>query len=579
MLLAMLPSVAVFADDEDAAVEAYDPGESFSLGSFIDFGGMDDLAEADIEEETDSATIYEEQEMNEEFVDKEDEVGDAEEESGEETVDGLETMDCPVCGELISLIEEMLSSEEIVCPLCGEIIETGFVSIAFDTENAGQLNDAEYVLDEIIIGFYPREYFPGKEKQYDNEVAKVLKDGLAIVDGKNNVYLVQSDDFLKNPNATLNRFKNSRFIEYVEPNYLATEDAVPNDTNYSSMILVLTLLNAQAGWDIISGASGPVIAVVDSGIAQVPDLPPLLPGFSSVASLSPNYDKSGHGTGVAGTLGAVGNNKLGGVGINWNASIMPVKVDDANNTYTSANYAKGIIWAADNGADIISTSIGFDSDSVTTKNAIDYAYNKGCAIFAAAGNSGKVGICYPARYPNVMAVGASGNAAGRASASSYGPGMGVLANQSYNTTTSTGGYAVMAGTSFSTPQVAGLASLILGINPNLSNAQVYDLIQQGAKGNGVYLNDEIGYGFIHIANTLKLAQATAGGSSAAEAEAAAKAAAEAEAAAKAAAEAAAKAAAEAEAAAKAVAEAEAAAAQQTVSEAQMEPLPSQAGPS
>ena len=376
---------------------------------------------------------------------------------------------------------------------------------SFDAENAAQLDNADYVMDEIIIKFKDPSEVPGKEKQLQKEIDKVEKVGFVEDLG---VYVVKVADLDKNPNAILNHFKNNKYIEYAEPNYIAKAEAVPNDPNYSAMLLSLTILNAQAGWDIISGGSGPIVAVVDSGVASHPDLPPLLPGYSAVSGLSPNNDISGHGTGVAGTIGAIGNNKLGGVGINWSASILPVKVDDANNTYSAANFAKGIIWAADNGAKIISTSIGFTSDSATIKSAIDYAYSKGCAIFAAAGNDGKVGLYYPARYPNVMAVGGSANGSTRASVSSYGPGMGVLANTSYNTTSSSGGYSVMSGTSFSTPQVAGLASLVLALNPDLTNTQVYDLIEQGAKGGGVYQNDEVGYGYINIGATLQLAKDT-----------------------------------------------------------------------
>ena len=438
----------------------------------------------------------------------------------------------------------------------------------FTAENAQQLA-SESVPNQYIVKFVEPWQVPGKEKQLAHEIEKFNKIG--YIDGLG-AYVIDLDDLNMNPNGALNRLKNNKYIESVEPNYLAFEDAVPNDPNYSSMALGLTILNAQKGWDIIKGGSDIIVAVVDSGVATHPDLPPLLPGYSAVSGLSPNYDKSGHGTGVAGTIGAVGDNGIGGVGINWNASIMPVKVDDANNTYSASNYAKGIIWAADNGARIISTSISFTSDSSTIKNAIDYAYSKGCAIFAAAGNSGKSGLEYPARYPNVIAVGGSANGSSRASVSTYGAGMGVLAGTSYNTTSVSGGYAAMAGTSFSTPQVAGLASLVLSLNPSLSNDEVYSLIQQGAKGGGSYVNDEIGYGFINIGKTLELTQATLVGAN----DTAAKAAAEAEAKAKAEAEAAAKAKAEAEAkaaeeaAAKAKADAEAAAAAEAAAKAAAE---------
>lgn len=360
--------------------------------------------------------------------------------------------------------------------------------------------DGEYILDEIIIGFYSREMFPAKGKQYDDEVAKILKDGLTEV--RENVYVVKSEDFKKNPNATLNRFKNSEFIEYVEPNYIVKAELVPNDSEYKTQAAVLTAIGGQTGWDIITGG-GPIVAVVDSGVANHSDLPALLPGYSAVSSLSVNNDKLGHGTGVAGVIGAIGNNGFGGAGINWDANILPVKVDDSNNVMSTSNVAKGIIWAADNGAKIINLSLGSASDSVTMKNAVDYAYNKGCALFAASGNESSSSLCYPARYSNVMAVGATGNGTSRAAISNYGTGMGVVAITSYYTTTASGGFSSMSGTSFSTPQVAGLASLIWAVNPDLTNDQVYRYIEQGAKNNGVF-NEQTGYGCIDIGKTLAL---------------------------------------------------------------------------
>ena len=363
-------------------------------------------------------------------------------------------------------------------------------------------NENEYVLDEIIIKFFDRSLFPGREKQYDSEVAKVLRDGLSVV--MDNVYVVKAEDLTRNPNAVLNRFKNSKFIEYVEPNYIADFDATTsNDPGYKNLSAVLTAIGAQKGWDIIT-SGGPIIAVVDSGVAVHPDLPKMLPGYSAVANLSPNNDKLGHGTGVAGVIGALGNNKLGTVGMNWNATILPVKVDDANGSLSVSNIAKGIIWAADNGAKIINLSVGTSSDNITLKNAIDYAFGKGCAIFAATGNDGKNAISYPARYANVLAVGASSDGIGRATISNYGPQMGVVAVSAYYSTTPAGGYVNMSGTSFASPQVAGLASLIMSLNPNLTNEQVYDLVQRGAK-NSKNFTEAVGYGCIDIGNTLAIA--------------------------------------------------------------------------
>jgi len=266
----------------------------------------------------------------------------------------------------------------------------------------------------------------------------------------------------------------------------------------------LNTLNAPAGWDIIKGSSSHVVAVVDSGVATNPDLPPLWNGYSATASLSYANDRLLHGTAVAGVIGSIGDNGIGGAGLNWNASIMAVKIDDAAGALPIANVAKGIIWAADNGARIINLSLGTTSDSTTLKNAIDYAYKKGCAIFAAVGNAGKNGIDYPARYSNVMAVGSYSGGV-RATTSNYGVGLDVLGLNGYYTTQASGSSGNSAGTSFACPQASALASLIWAINPKLTNAEIYDLIRRGASGNGSYINNEMGYGLIDIGKTLQLA--------------------------------------------------------------------------
>ena len=379
---------------------------------------------------------------------------------------------------------------------------------AFDDENKRQL-DGDYA-DALIVKFKPISEFPGKEKQYENEIDKLNKVG--FIEGVG-AYVIKADDLKKNPNAVLNRFKNNKFIYSVEPDYLAFFDYVPNDPNYSrSQATPLTTIGAQAGWDILKGSNFAPIAVIDSGVISThPDLPLLVNGYSAVAGLSWNNDKMNHGTSVAGVISAIGDNNVGGAGINWNANIMPVKVDDASGALSASNVAKGIVWAADNGAKVINLSLGFTSDSSTIKSAIDYAYNKGCAIFAATGNASKNSIDYPARYSNVIAVGSVNDlGTARVSASNYGAGLDVMALGNYFSPSASGGFTTATGTSFATPQVAALASLVWAINPTMSNDDIYQLIRRGASGNGGYISNEMGYGIINVAKSLELAGGTTG---------------------------------------------------------------------
>lgn len=223
----------------------------------------------------------------------------------------------------------------------------------------------------------------------------------------------------------MNQYKNRAFIEYIEPKYILRADAAPNDPEYKSQSAVLTALNAQSGWDIVTDG-GPIIAVIDTGFASHSDLPGARNGYSAALALVYGNDKKGHGTQVAGVVGALGNNGVGVTGINWGANIMAVKVDDASGTLLTFNVAKGIIWATDNGARIINLSLSSQTHSVTMKNAIDYAHAKGCFITAAAGNEGVSGVSYPARYPNVLAVGSTLNGTSKAASSNYGEGLDVV---------------------------------------------------------------------------------------------------------------------------------------------------------
>ena len=374
----------------------------------------------------------------------------------------------------------------------------------YSLENAIQIAE-KHVPDEIIVKFKDATDVPGQEERLLRAIERIQKIGFVKTLG---VYVVKVEDLDRNPHAIMNRLKNHPLVEYVEPNYIM--ELCTTDALYLDQVNALKIINAPAGWDITKGEGSPPIAVIDSGVAKHDDLPAPVCGYS-VTDLDYSVDTVGHGTCVAGVIGAIGDNGIGIAGINWNARIMPVKVDDTTGTIITTKVAEGIIWAADNGAKVINLSLGSMSDSDTRRNAIDYAYKKGCAIFAASGNDGVNGVYYPARYDNVMAVGSTNNGVSRMLSSNYGAGLDVVGVGSRLTTTSSsGGYVSISGTSFATPQAAGLASLILAIRPTSTPNEIYDFIRQGAKPlNGGY-NEQTGYGVIDVGKTLQLAAASAG---------------------------------------------------------------------
>ena len=297
-------------------------------------------------------------------------------------------------------------------------------------------------------------------------------------------------------------------VEYAEPDYeMEFFETIPNDPNYSAMRLGLTVLEMQRAWDYTTGTHDVVVAIVDSGVnINHPDLQAnMLPyGHSVISDMSYSVDSTGHGTGVAGTVGTVGNNGIGGVGISWTVSLLPVKISTAS-TFPMSNAINGVLWAADNGAHIINMSWGSVANSTSLSNAMNYAHNKNILLVAASGNSGKEEFHYPASLPNVMAIGGSASGNSKAAVTTYGPWISMLAITSYNTTNASGGYSGMGGTSFSSPQVAGLAALLKSYNPALTNTQIQYYLEQGALDLGPPGWDKFtGYGFMNGYYSLNL---------------------------------------------------------------------------
>lgn len=386
----------------------------------------------------------------------------------------------------------------------------GLESGKYDWETDLQLS-AEYEPNVIIIKFKDQAQFSGKEKQYQNAVDQVLKTGFEEIGER--TYLVQMDELSRNPNGVLNRFKNNRYIEYVEPNYVGELDLAPTDPLYTSRGSAFSkYINAEAGWDIATSSSV-TVGIVDTGYSGSSDLP-AASGYSVYNKNTSLTDLNGHGTQVAGTLGAVGQNGLKSVGVVWNASILPVKISESS-TVTVANVSQGIRYAADHGARIINLSLSFASDSTTLRSAVDYAYNKGCLLVAATGNDGAGKVSYPAAYSNVLGVGGCSIATERSGLSNYGSGLDVLASWSWVTTTSRDTSTISGGTSIAAPQVSGLAALVWELAPQLTNAQVMQIIRDNTnRANGVW-DAQTGYGTIDMAKTLEAARALGGGAPAA----------------------------------------------------------------
>ncbi|HWP60816.1 MAG TPA: S8 family serine peptidase [Candidatus Acidoferrales bacterium] len=298
-------------------------------------------------------------------------------------------------------------------------------------------------------------------------------------------------------------------IKVVERNFLAESTLVPNDPGFPTQ-WHLSKIAAASGWDLTTGSTGVIIAVIDAGVDSThPDLNnKLLPGFNFVSNTTDTSDATGHGTAVAGTAAAETNSGIGVAGLGWNNSIMPLAViNPSTGTASYADIAEAIIYAADHGAKVINMSLAGSSYSTTLQNAVNYAWSKGLVLVAAAGNKTTSTPYYPAALDNVVAVSATDKYDQLASFSNFGSWIDVAApGTSIYTTNRGGGYGTWQGTSFASPQVAALAALVFSLNPGLSNAQVVDLIRSNTTDLGsVGFDQSFGWGRINAYKTLTAA--------------------------------------------------------------------------
>ncbi|MBA2609411.1 MAG: S8 family serine peptidase [Actinobacteria bacterium] len=304
-------------------------------------------------------------------------------------------------------------------------------------------------------------------------------------------------------------------VKYVEDNGTMKALAVPNDARYGSQYGP-AMMGFPAAWGSIGyGSSAVTVALIDSGVlATHEDLagPRLLQGHDYISNDSVPDDTCGHGTHTIGTVGATVNNSVGVAGMSQ-ASLLPMKalansgglLSSCSGSYTAI--AQAIMDAADQGAKVISMSIGGAASSVM-QNAVNYAYSKGSILVAAAGNDGSANsIDYPGAYPNVIAVGALDSTKNKASYSDMGPqidiaapGSAVLSTYSSNTAS----YSSLSGTSMATPHVAGAIALALSCAPTATQSQVTNALYSTADdlgtagfdqsyGNGLARADKLVY--------------------------------------------------------------------------------------
>jgi hypothetical protein len=245
-------------------------------------------------------------------------------------------------------------------------------------------------------------------------------------------------------------------------------------------------IDAFEAWDKFTGGGNIILAVVDSGVSTHTEFTgKMVAGWNTNNNSNNTSDGLGHGTHVAGTAGATGNNGIGVAGVSSGVKIMPIRVLSSGGNGTEAQCGAGMVWAADHGANICTMSLQFYTGSQTFRDNVDYAFSKGVLLIAATGNNQGNIVAFPARFANCYGVGATTNTDAIASFSNYGAECDVSApGQDVYSTYLGNGYTTMSGTSMATPHTSGLASLIWSYDPGLTGSEVFEIIMTTADDKG-----------------------------------------------------------------------------------------------
>ncbi|WP_078378705.1 S8 family serine peptidase [Sutcliffiella halmapala] len=280
---------------------------------------------------------------------------------------------------------------------------------------------------------------------------------------------------------TLKAYEKMQKVSSVTPSVLykklGTVDPKINDMYHIQQLDVLKAQN-------LVGDNKVRVAVIDTGMDQNhPELKERI--IDSVNIVDPMRKPVAdlHGTHVAGIIAAEKGNGIGGVGINPSAEIIAIDVFNGDMGAFDFAIAEGIIYAVDNGAQVINMSLGSFYPSTIIEEAVNYAIASNVVVVAAAGNSGTSDKGYPASYKGVISVGATDENKELTYFSSYGASVDIVAPGSdiYNAAyTGTSTFMNLSGTSMASPVVAGVASLLLAKNPDLSPYEVEYLLKTTA---------------------------------------------------------------------------------------------------
>ncbi len=354
---------------------------------------------------------------------------------------------------------------------------------------------------ELVVGFKASASDKQQRKAVD-KAGGTIADMIDSIDGA--LVSVDPDE----TEAAAEELARQRAVQYVEPNYVLRASRLPNDNLFGEQWALRNVgqyggkagadIRATEAWDLTTGANV-TVAVVDTGVDYAHgDLAPNswtnpidpangvdddhngfvddVHGADFVDEDANPTDDAGHGTHVAGIIGAKSNNAAGIAGVNWDAKIMALKFLDEDGQGNTADAANSIDYAVSHGARVINASWGGPALSQALYQAVRRAGEKGVVFVAAAGNDGENADAkpdFPAAFdlPNVISVAATDSSDDLADFSNYGAGSVDLAapgddiESTVPKDTDSSGYASFSGTSMAAPFVAGAVALYLSRFP------------------------------------------------------------------------------------------------------------------
>ena len=396
---------------------------------------------------------------------------------------------------------------------------------------------------EILTGT-----FNGENMEYvDGEILFMIRDGQdpKTIEGyldRNNLPLAREVDRFGFGKISLpkgddifpvmEKMQSTGYFYYVEPNLIDRLCLTPNDPEYAAQKqwglnnvgqnppagTADADINAPQAWDQETGSSGVIVSVLDSGIPMIsgvlshPDLDSrtkMIIGSDIAGDGESVTDRNGHGTHVAGIISAETDNGVGVAGVCWNCRLLINQVFDSQGSGSHENFRDGMIYSVDQGARLVNYS-GGGSSSATKEHGVAYADSHDVLLVAAAGNSWGGSVSYPAAYAasydNVICVSSTDATDHVSPFSSIESQVCVAAPGGYdqpydsddiystmpNYYVTLNGYGISqtygycAGTSMASPMVAGLAALVLSVDPSLLPSEVREIIEVTAEQVGGY---------------------------------------------------------------------------------------------